>query len=160
MKLLKTILTSTILLTTFITADNYEVSLTRKGNNFYQVNYKNIFVQTNYCYEYAYSEDSILKLNGAYSSEVIFLDNKSRCDIKAIYEEANQNAGKYSVTVSREEDDWYEIWGEDMFIKTSSCLNLALSDKAVLDISSSGYGTLYFDDDECMVEGIYAKQRL
>ena len=39
-------------------------------------------------------------------------------------------------------------------------LNLALSDKAILDISSNGYGTLYFENDECMVEGIYAKQRL
>ena len=146
--------------TIFATADNYEVSLTRKGSNLYKVDTKNIFVQTRYCYEYAYSEDSLLKLDGSYSSEIIFLDAKSRCDIKAIYSEVNQDAGKYSVTVSREEDDWYEIWGQDMFIKTSSCLSLALSDKAVLDISSNGYGTLYFENDECMVEGIYVKEKL
>ena len=47
-----------------------------------------------------------------------------------------------------------------MFIKTSSCLSLALSEEAVLDMSSNGYGTLYFENDECMVEGIYAKERL
>jgi len=47
-----------------------------------------------------------------------------------------------------------------MYIKTSACLSLALGEDAILDISSNGYGTIYIEDDECTVEGIYAKQRL
>ena len=44
MKILNAILLSTLLLTTFVTADNYEVTLTRKGANLYKVSTKNIFV--------------------------------------------------------------------------------------------------------------------
>jgi hypothetical protein len=152
-----------LLITTFLSisafADNYEVSVTRKGSNLYKVDTKNVFVHTRYCYEYVYYENSILKMNG-YSGEIVFLDTGSKCDVKAVYSQINQNAGKYSVTINRESDDWYEIWGQDMYIKTSACLSLALGEDAILDISSNGYGTIYIEDDECMVEGVYAKQRL
>jgi hypothetical protein len=34
----------------------YVVNLTRKGNNLYKVDYKNIYIVTKYCYEYSYSK--------------------------------------------------------------------------------------------------------
>jgi len=57
-----------LLIATFLSisalADNYEVSVTRKGSNLYKVDTKNIFVHTRYCYEYVYYENSILRMNG------------------------------------------------------------------------------------------------
>ena len=143
-----------------VLAENYEVSLTRKGSNVYKIDGKDIIIQTRYCYVYAYSEEAIFKMFG-YGGEVIFFDSKDKCDVKAVFGLSKQKAGKYVVTVSREDDDWYEVLGTDSYIKTSTCLSLALGEEAYLTISASGFGQLRFEDgDDCMVEGVYTKLRL
>ena len=141
-------------------AENYEVNLTRKGSNVYKIDGKDIIIQTRYCYVYAYSEEAIFKTSG-YGGEVIFFDSKDKCDVKAVFGLSKQKAGKYVVTVSREDDDWYEVLGTDSYIKTSTCLSLALGEEAYLTMSASGFGQLRFEDgDDCMVEGVYTKLRL
>lgn len=141
-------------------AENYEVSLTRKGSNVYKVDGKDIIIQTRYCSVYAYSEEAIFKSSG-YGGEVIFFGSSDKCDVKAVFGVAKQEPGKYVVTVSREDDDWYEVFGTNSYIKTSSCLSLALGEEAYLTISPSGFGSLRFEDgDDCMVEGVYTKLRL
>lgn len=141
-------------------AENYEVNLTRKGSNVYKVDAKDIIIQTRYCYVYAYSEEAIFKSSG-YGGEVIFFDSKDKCDVKAVFGLSKQKPGKYVVTVSLEDDDWYEVFGTSSYIKTSSCLSLALGEEAYLTISPSGFGRLRFDDgDDCMVEAVYTKLRL
>src|SRR3546814_89238 len=143
-----------------VLAENYEVSLTRKGSNVYKIDGKDIIIQTRYCYVYAYSEEAIFKASG-YGGELIFFDSKDKCDVKAVFGLSKQKAGKYVVTVSREDDDWYEVLGTDSYIKTSTCLSLALGEEAYLTISASGFGQLRFEDgDDCMVEGVYTKPRL
>jgi len=140
--------------------DNYEVNLTRKGSNVYKVDGKDIIIQTRYCYVYAYSEEAIFKTAG-YGGEIIFFDSKDKCDVKAVFGVSSQKPGKYVVTVSHEDDDWYEVSGTNSYIKTSSCLSLALGEEAYLTIASSGYGRLRFEDgNDCMVEGVYTKLRL
>ena len=141
-------------------AENYEVNLTRKGSNVYKIDGKDIIIQTRYCYVYAYSEEAIFKASG-YGGELIFFDSKDKCDVKAVFGLSKQKPGKYVVTVSREDDDWYEVLGTDSYIKTSTCLSLALGEEAYLTISASGFGQLRFEDgDDCMVEGVYTKLRL
>ena len=141
-------------------AENYEVNLTRKSSNVYKVDGKDIIIQTRHCYVYAYSEDAIFKTSG-YGGEVIFFDSKDKCDVKAVFGVSEQEPGKYVVTVSREDDDWYEVFGTNSYIKTSSCLSLALGEEAYLTIAPSGFGRLRFKDgDDCMVEAVYTKLRL
>ena len=140
-------------------ADNYEVSVTRKGSNLYKIDGKNIFIHTRSCYQYVYYKSSILIMNG-YSGEIIFTDSGEKCAVKAVYGPSEQAAGKYTVTVNREDDDWYEVRGQGLYIKTSSCLSLALGEEAILFMSAGGYGTLYVGDDECLVEGVYSKMSL
>lgn len=143
-----------------VLAENYEVSLTRKGSNVYKIDGKDIIIQTRYCYVYAYSEEAIFKASG-YGGELIFFDSKDKCDVKAVFGLSKQKPGKYVVTVSREDDDWYEVLGTDSYIKTSSCLSLALGEEAYLTMSASGFGQLRFEDGgDCMVEGVYTKLRL
>ena len=122
-------------------AENYEVNLTRKGSNVYKIDGKDIIIQTRYCYVYAYSEEAIFKSSG-YGGEVIFFDSKDKCDVKAVFGVSKQKPGKFVVTVSREDDDWYEVFGTSSYIKTSSCLSLALGEEAYLTISPSGFGRL------------------
>lgn len=45
---------------------NYVVKITRKGSNLYKVDDKNIYIQTKYCYEYSYSQEVVLKVEGSY----------------------------------------------------------------------------------------------
>ena len=143
-----------------VLAENYEVSLTRKGSNVYKIDGKDIIIQTRYCYVYAYSEEAIFKASG-YGGELIFFDSKDKCAVKAVFGLSKQKPGKYVVTVSREDDDWYEVLGTDSYIKTSTCLSLALGEEAYLTMSASGFGQLRFEDgDDCMVEGVYTKLRL
>jgi len=141
-------------------AATYEVNVTRKAKNLYKVDGKNVLIQTRYCYVYAYSEESIFKWEG-YDGKLIFIESKESCDVKAAYGALNQKAGKYSVTVSRQYDDWYEVFGTSTFIKTSSCLSLALGEEAFLSLNAGGYGQLIFKDgDSCVVEGLFTKLRL
>ena len=143
-----------------VLAENYEVSLTRKGSNVYKIDGKDIIIQTRYCYVYAYSEEAIFKTSG-YGGEVIFFDSKDKCDVKAVFGVSKQKPGKYVVTVSHEDDDWYEVFGTSSYIKTSSCLSLALGEEAYLTIANSGFGRLRFKDgNDCMVEGVYTRMRL
>ena len=143
-----------------VLAENYEVSLTRKGSNVYKIDGKDVIIQTRYCYVYAYSEEAIFKASG-YGGELIFFDSKDKCDVKAVFGLSKQKPGKYVVSVSREDDDWYEVLGTDSYIKTSTCLSLALGEEAYLTMSASGFGQLRFEDgDDCMVEGVYTKLRL
>ena len=159
MKILMVLLLTVLLFPTMAGADNYEVSVTRKGSNLYKIDGKNTYIQTRYCYEYVYSESAFLKMSG-YTGEIIFLDSGGKCDIKAVYGPIEQSPGKFAVTINREDDDWYEIWGKGIYIKTSGCLSLALGQEAVLSISAGGYGTLYVDGNQCMVERLYSKMRL
>jgi hypothetical protein len=141
-------------------AESYEVNLTRKGSNVYKIDGKDIIIQTRYCYVYAYSEEAIFKTSG-FGGEVIFFDSKDKCDVKAVFGLSKQKPGKYVVTVSHEDDDWYEVMGTASYIKTSACLSLALGEEAYLTIASSGFGRLRFKDgDDCMVEAVYTKLRL
>ena len=141
-------------------AENYEVNLTREGSNVYKIDGKDIIIQTRYCYVYAYSEEAIFKSSG-YGGEVIFFDSKDKCDVKAVFGVSKQKPGKYVVTVSHEDDDWYEVFGTNSYIKTSSCLSLALGEEAYLTIAPSGFGRLRFKNgDDCMVEAVYTKLRL
>lgn len=150
-----------MLVSSMAAAGDYDLSVTRKGSNLYKVDGKDVYIHTRYCYEYVYSEDSLLRMSGT-SGEIVFIDQGESCDVEAVYGDSGASPGRYKVSVSREDDDWYEVFGTDTFIKTSACLSLSLGEEAILNLSGPGYGSLYFinDDEDCMVEGVYSKLRL
>jgi hypothetical protein len=141
-------------------AATYQVNVTRKGSNVYRVDGKSIIIQTRYCYVYAYSEEAILKSNG-YGGDLIFISSRDKCDIKAIYGKSDPKPGKYSVRVTHESDDWYEVQGSNTYLQTSMCMSLALGQEAFLTLNAGGYGRLVFEDGQsCMVEAVHSKIKL
>jgi hypothetical protein len=46
----------------------YSVAVSRMASNLYKVDGKNTYVKTRYCYEYAYSQDAVLRIDGPGSS--------------------------------------------------------------------------------------------
>lgn len=140
-------------------AATYEISVTRKGANLYKVDGKEIFIRTKYCYEYAYSETAILEAYGT-AGDLKFVDSSSECPVKAIFGKSKQTSGKYAVQVSQDDDDWYEVYGQGVYIHTDGCFSMAMNEEATLDLSAGGYGSLMIDGDQCSVEGIYSKLKL
>jgi len=140
-------------------ASNYNINVTRNESNIYKIDGTNIEIHTQYCYEYTYREQAFLKMNG-YTGRIIFLDAEQTCDVEGVYSRVNQTSGKYRVTVSRENDDWYEVVGQELYIKTDMCLSLALGEEAILSLNSYGMGKMFIGRDECIVQGIYAQQNL
>lgn len=140
-------------------ADDYQVSVTRKGANLYKVDGQQIFIRTNYCYEYAYGEEAILKAAGS-TGDLTFVGSKDECPVKAMLGVSQQAPGKYQVEVTHEGDDWYEIFGQNLFVHTSGCFSMAMNEDAVLDLYPGGSGSLKTENEECSVDGVYSKLRL
>jgi hypothetical protein len=53
----------TFLVPATLRSGTYEVTLTRKGSDLYR-SLEGVYVKTRYCYEYAYSQPSILRITG------------------------------------------------------------------------------------------------
>jgi hypothetical protein len=63
--------------------------VTRKGANLYKVDGQQIYIRTNYCYEYAYGESAILEATGG-TGDLKFLESKDECPVKAILSMSQQ----------------------------------------------------------------------
>lgn len=55
-----------LLVPTDIEIGVYEVRVTRKAQDLYKLEGTNLYIETRYCYEYAFSEDAIMKLESNY----------------------------------------------------------------------------------------------
>lgn len=67
----------TVLTPTQFEEGKYSVKLTRVDTNFYKIEGTSIYIETRYCYEYAYRDDAILILDSYYGytkGEVAFLE--------------------------------------------------------------------------------------
>lgn len=143
-----------------VTNDNYRISVTREDSNLYRVLGKDLYIETRYCYEYVYGENSLLKMSGRIG-EIVFLDAGEKCDVAGVYGKSEVKAGTYSVTVSHSADGWYEIAQTGGRIRSNLCLSLSLSDRATLRMRENGFGRLYFSNErECSVEGVYDRLTL
>ncbi len=138
-------------------AETYQVNVTRQGSNIYKILGKDALIQTRYCYEYAYAEDALLRTE---LGQLIFKSNGTSCDVRGLYTKSDQNAGTYVVTVSHVSDDWYEVMGSNLFIKTNSCLSIDLAAESILKLAPGGFGSIKINNNDCMVDGLYTKVRL
>lgn len=57
-------------------------------------------------------------------------------EIEIIFVEKSLDPGTYSITITREGDDFYRIDGTDIYIKTRYCYEYYYSQDAILKISS------------------------
>lgn len=140
-------------------AGEYRVSVTREDRNLYRVDGEGLIIRTRYCYEYVYSEAAFLRTSYG-TGKLTFLDAEATCDVEGVYAEANLDGGSYRVDLTREDDDWYRVDLGDTYVQTSMCLQLALGEDALLEISAAGQGKAYFLDseDSCTVEAVYVEQ--
>ena len=85
MKLAATLLA--VLVTTGAAAsDVYKVNVTRKDQDLYALD-SGMYVKTRYCYEYAYGEEAILRVDSPYGYTVghLIFKNMSHCEVASIF---------------------------------------------------------------------------
>ena len=103
----------------YVYANTWEINVTRKDSNLYQITGKDSFVNTKYCYVYAFSEDAYLRVDG-YDKKIIFTDSKDSCDVDNVFSMVNIDSGKYEVEVSKKEDNLFCCSSERFFFSIKS----------------------------------------
>jgi hypothetical protein len=150
---------------------SYNVSATRIGQNFYQVDPKWI-IQTKYCYEYASSESATLVMTaftGSSDGTITFASGAS-CTVAGAYYPMNLSAGTYSAYLSVEGDGFYTDSLQQVVVRSNYlCLVLLYLDKSTLSLTYGGLayssglkiGTITFSDNRgCDLIGIYKLSKL
>jgi len=141
-------------------AQSYDLSVTRTAGDFYKVVGKDIVIQTRRCDVVATAKNSVFMAD-AHGSKLLFTDGGQDCDVKAAYGPTMSNPGQFTVTVSHDADDWYEVSGASTYIKTSNCTRPAGGLQATLSLGAANEGRLMFGDGtSCAVEGVYDKLRI
>jgi hypothetical protein len=141
-------------------AQSYDVSVTRTADDFYKVVGKDIVIQTRRCDVPATAKSSVFKSDPD-GLKLWFVDGAQDCDVKAAYGPTMANPGEFTVTVSHDADDWYEVFGAGTYIKTWGCDQAAAGQQATLSLGVANAGRLVFTDGaSCRVEGVYDKLRI
>ena len=141
-------------------AKTFEAAVTRKGNNVYHIDGKDLVVVTLGCNIQAYAENVLLTSNGT-GGDITFLYSKDKCEVRGVYGPIPPKQGRFGVTVSLKADNWFEIFGSNTFLKTRACRTLVLAEESSLLIPPTGLGQLRFKDGTtCTVEAMYGKRKL
>ncbi len=82
---MKKILVVLALIFSFSYAEYYKVYVTRVDQNLYKTD-EGVFIETRYCYEYAYSEEALLKYEDySYDNKLVFVSMNNSCEVKRIF---------------------------------------------------------------------------
>jgi hypothetical protein len=57
-----------ILVPTQLDKGNYKINVSSKGSNLFKVENTNLFIETNFCYEYCYWQEVILNIENSYGN--------------------------------------------------------------------------------------------
>ncbi|WP_448171396.1 hypothetical protein [Rhizobacter fulvus] len=71
---------------TAFAADVYKVTVTRKDQDLYKVDGGKNYVVTRYCYEYAYGDEAILRIDstGGFSIGKIIFSTGTSCEVEKV----------------------------------------------------------------------------
>jgi hypothetical protein len=143
-------------------ADEYTEVVSSYDNDFYKIDTKNILIQTYNCMEDVQSTQVLLSMNGA-TGEMVFAESENRCRVDGVYGTSGYRVGNYRVDISRIQENWYKISGQEIFIRTDNCLIYATEQEGLLSVSTvgkGGGGSLHFEREACKVIGLYTPMNL
>ncbi len=150
------------LLPQIIHAGDYKEVVSSFDNDFYKIDTKNILIRTESCMEDVQSQEVLVTMNGT-SGEIVFSVSENSCAVAAVYGTSGYRVGNYRVDITRLEENWYTISGQEIFIRTEDCLIYAAEQEALLSVSTvgkGGGGSLHFEKEACRVVGLYTPMEL
>lgn len=145
-----------------IFAGDYKEVVSSFDNDFYKIDTKNILIRTQNCLEDVQSQEVLVTIDGT-SGEVVFPESGNGCSVAAVYGTSGYRVGNYRVDITRLEENWYQISGQEIFIRTDNCLIYAAEQEALLSVSTvakSGGGSMHFEKEACRVIGLYTPMEL
>lgn len=145
-----------------LVAGDYKEVVSSYDNDLYKIDSKNILIRTDNCMEDVQAQEALVTMNG-YTGEVEFTVTGNRCVVQSIYRTAGYRVGNYRVNISRDEENWYRITGQDIYIRTEECLIYATEQEGLLSVSTvgkGGSGSLHFQGEACRVIGLYSPMEL
>ena len=143
-------------------AGEYQEVVSTYDNDFYKIDTKNILIRTDRCLEDVSSQDVLISIAGT-SGEISFLESENKCAVVAVYGTKGYRVGNYRINFSRQEENWYKITDQDIYIRTQECLIYATEQEGLLSVSTvgkSGSGSLHFEGEACKVIGLYTPMEL
>lgn len=142
-------------------AGNVELEVVRAGADLYEIVGKDLFVETEYCFEGLDKSKVVLHLEEE-QDYLVFSDTGARCDVLMVFGRSGMDPGNYQINIDWKHDDWFAFTDQDAAFKTSGCYSLVENAEARVTIDEQGTGTLVISsaDEECTIEGIYAKTEL
>jgi hypothetical protein len=145
-----------------VSAGEYKEVVSTYDNDFYKIESKNILIRTEKCLEDVQAQEVLVSMNGA-SGEIEFTTTENRCRVQAVYGTSGYRVGNYRVDISREEENWYKISDQNIYIRTEDCLIYATEQEGLLSVSTvgkGGSGSLHFEGEACRVIGLYTPMEL
>jgi hypothetical protein len=142
-------------------AQELEVNVVRYGSDLYEISGQDLFIQTDGCYEGSERADIFLKLDDS-GDRIQFKKSGNSCDIGMVYGRSQLDPGDYKFSVSRADEGWYEIDGQDGAFKTTGCYSLVENVDVRVFMQDGGHGTLAIltENEECRIDGVYGKAEL
>lgn len=142
-------------------AVEYQVNVVRQGGNLYWAEAEKMYIQTEYCFEGPDSAAAMLQMDGNVG-DITFTESGYKCAVKMIYGRTQLKTGRYSIKVTRDDDNWYGIVAKKMALDTDGCLSLVENMQASLQMNEDGTGVLILPgaDEKCTVDGVYSQAQL
>lgn len=156
------VLLLSLVLPTITCAGEIDLQVVRHGTGLYEIVDKDIFMQTEYCFEGQEKAEVTLTLK-ADSKTITFKKTGTHCDVIQVYGRNQMEPGEYREKIDRNDEGWYGITGRDVAFRTSGCYSLAEAEDAVITISEDGRSgtlTILAADESCSIEAIYSAAEL
>lgn len=143
-------------------AGDYQEVVSKIDNDFFKIDTKSILIRTENCYQEAQSEQVLLSMRGR-SGKMKFSSTEIVCPVAAVYRSSGYRVGNYQVEITRDQENWYKISNQEIYILTDACLIYATGQEALLSVSTvgkGGSGSLHLDKEACRVIGLYSPMQL
>ena len=66
-------------------AETYNITVRRIDKDLYQDRSSRTLIETRYCYEYAYSDEAVLRWESRYATNWIVFSSGTKCDMIAVF---------------------------------------------------------------------------
>lgn len=135
----------------------YTLEVNRVGGNLYHAPAEDLYLETQYCFASADPARVGLEVADGTRGTLTFSASGEQCQVSGFYGPTDLEPGEYTLSVTRADDNWYAIDGQDAVLLTAGCLSLVDSTPGNLQVSEDGSKTLSLPEagEECSVTGIY-----
>lgn len=145
-----------------LSAADYQEVVSSIDSDFYKIDSKSILIHTENCFETVESQQVVVTMEGM-TGQMVFGETGTNCAVAGVYRSSGYRVGNYRVDITREEEDWYKISEQNIYILTEECLIYATEQEGLLSVSTvgkSGGGSLHFEGEACKVIGLYSPLNL